>query len=156
MATKKNYTRLKHIAEQLFVEQGLTLSEISEQLDVSPNTLTSWKSNGNWEDAKDYFQNAPHRITKKLNELLEQILDGKNQKGEALSSKEISDMTMKSDAISKIKPALALLEKDVNPSIIYSVMIRLDNFSAQHYPDLAVKNLSLHRAFLQAIVNEHG
>lgn len=153
---KKNYSRLKLLAEEMFVEKGYTLSRISEELSISPNTLTTWKNDGGWDNLRDYHQNSPHRVKQKLNKLMEQILDGKADNGEDLTDEEIKKMVVKANAVKSIKPALELLEKDVNPSVVFSVLVKLDNYSSQNYPDLAVKNLELHRSFIQTVVNEHG
>lgn len=156
MAASKNYSQLKILAEELYCEKGYKLNQISEELGVHANTLTKWKDEGHWDHTKNYLQNAPHRISMKLNKLMEQILDGKDEEGKDLAPDFIDSLKYKADAISKIKPALALLEKDINPSVIFSVLTKLDYFMTQNYPDLVERRLNVHRAFLHEMIEQNG
>ena len=153
---EKNYAKLKLQAEEMYVDKGYTLTYIAEVLHLSPNTLTKWKNDGDWDSMRNYAQNAPHRVKLKLNKLMEQIVDGKDEHGNELTIDQIKTRVAKADAVSKIKPALALLEKEISPSVVDSVIVMLDNWTAQNYPSEAVKNLDLHRSFLSHIVSKYG
>ena len=87
---------------------------------------------------------------------MEQIVDGRDENGNELTADQIDRMKGKADAVSKIRPALALLEKEISPSIVDSVLVWLDRWTAQNYPAEAVKNLDLHRAFLAHVISEYG
>ncbi|MEQ8685454.1 MAG: hypothetical protein RIE86_09180 [Imperialibacter sp.] len=137
-------SRLKGLAEKLFIEDAYSLSQIGEELIISANTLTKWKVEGDWEHQRDYLKNAPHRIEKLLLEETENLAMG-------------GDPKINSDALSKVKGALDFFRKERNnPQIAYSILKELDNFTAQKRPELARENLKLHRLFIQHKIEQHG
>ena len=60
------------------------------------------------------------------------------------------------DAISKVKNALALIQRDVNPQITYAVLEKLDKFIAEHFPESLETRLEIHKAFLRDTIDNYN
>lgn len=139
---ERNFSKLRLVAEDMFMD-GKNAKQIAEELGVSEATVSKWRKKYNWDESKDYIESAPHRIEKKLLEEMEKLVSGQKA-------------TIDADSLSKVKSALAAVRKDINPSVIYSVLKQLDNFTAINFPEHAVKGTEIHRAFLQFSVEAHG
>jgi len=132
----------KGLAEIMFIDHGKTLKRIHEELKVSLRTLGVWKKEGKWEERREYLNSAPSRIRQKLMEEMELVIAGK-------------DPTFSSDHVSKINKALTDFTKmDKNPSVIYSILIRLDNYVARNHPQLIEDITKVHREFLTESIEQ--
>lgn len=52
MAKKKDYKKLRRVAQELFYE-GLSQKAIALKLEVSENTISEWSKKDNWKSKKD-------------------------------------------------------------------------------------------------------
>lgn len=93
-------------AEQLFVEKGLSLTEIARILPVSVQTLVKWKKAKGWDKKRARFLAQPVTITDKLRELLELRLNRmfeKMDRGEEVTDAEIDGITKLISSIKKVE-----------------------------------------------------
>ena len=58
------------LAEKYYVEEQLTLKQISEKLNISVKTLWQWKKNEKWEDKRRNFLSSQYSCFSALQELL--------------------------------------------------------------------------------------
>lgn len=67
----------KEVSKALYIN-GMRLTEISEKLDISINTLKSWSSVGKWTDTRIREENINSRVSRLIDTHLESIeLKGK-------------------------------------------------------------------------------
>lgn len=146
MSKKKgiSYAHIRAMAGQWYAKNpDLTAKDISQMTGVSENTLSVWKREDKWDDERSFFQTTPLAIEKALLSELQSLADGQKPK-------------LAADAISKVKSALSLVQRDINPHITYSVLEKLDKFIAEQYPDLIDDRLNIHQEFLKHIVENYG
>ncbi len=60
-------------AERLYVEDGKTLEEIGNTLQVSTTTLSKWKSKGDWADQRARYLKSERHFKDVLNELKKKL-----------------------------------------------------------------------------------
>ncbi|MBR1754026.1 DUF1804 family protein [bacterium] len=58
------------LAEKYYVEEQLSVSEISEKLNISTKTLTEWKKGENWEEKRKTYLSSQYSCYSALQELL--------------------------------------------------------------------------------------
>lgn len=58
------------LAEKYYVEEQLSLAQISEKLNINVKTLKEWKSRENWEEKKKDFLSSQYSCFSALQELL--------------------------------------------------------------------------------------
>ena len=146
MARKKgiSYAQIRVQTGLWFAKNpDLTAKDLSEMTGVSEATLGVWKREDNWEKERTFYQSTPGAIERALLEELKSLADGNPPK-------------LKADAISKVKSALALVQRDINPHITYSVLERLDKFIAEQHPELLDDRLNVHKEFLKNIIETYG
>ena len=66
----KKFDEYGILAEKYFVEEQLTLTEISERLNITSKTLVEWKKQGNWEEKRKTFLSSQYSCYSALQELL--------------------------------------------------------------------------------------
>jgi hypothetical protein len=64
--------KLREDARSLFIESGLTKTEISEQLQVSRRTITLWAHQDNWDTLRMSMRTMPSLVAEKCYHLLHQ------------------------------------------------------------------------------------
>jgi hypothetical protein len=134
------------LAEFLYCEQGITLTEISERIDIPMKTLSLWKK-GNvkkgkrpWDERKRINLSAPHNIKEFILVEMEKIVRGKKSDVDA-------------DALVKLANSLEKVEKKINPQVVVTVLMQLETWMANDNPDEAVKSLPHHKKFILHVMN---
>lgn len=97
-------------AERLFVEKGMSLTQIAKILPVSTQTLVAWRKKNHWDKKRSRFLTQPTGITDRLRELLElrlKRLFEKMDQGEEVTDAEI-------DGITKLVASIKKIEKEVD------------------------------------------
>jgi len=131
----------KETAEKLFIEDGLMLKEISVIVGFSVQTLSKWKKDGNWENKRNEFLAAPHKIKEVLMEELKNIASGLESKIDA-------------DALAKVSKVIETLSSRTSVQVIFSVFKEFDNWMADQEPRLAIQFIEWHKRFLQYRINQ--
>ncbi|WP_413534064.1 hypothetical protein [Empedobacter brevis] len=131
----------KETAEKLFIEDGLMLKEISVIVGFSVQTLSKWKKDGNWENKRNEFLAAPHKIKEVLMEELKNIASGYESKIDA-------------DALAKVSKVIETLSSRTSVQVIFSVFKEFDNWMADQEPRLAIQFTEWHKRFLQYRINQ--
>lgn len=134
----------KVMAERMFVEDGMTCKAISEQLDVSEQTLSKWRKGKegekSWDDKRAEMLASPHKIKEIL--LKELILV-------ASGGKSLVD----ADALAKINKVIETLSDKISVQIVFSVFKEFDNWMAEQDPKTAVEFTGWHKQFLLYKIN---
>src|SRR5262245_45084704 len=99
--------KLRDLAAFLYCEQGLTLTAISERLDLPMKTLSKWKNKHlkgelPWDERKRINLSAPHTMKEMIMVEMEKIIGGEKS-------------TVDADALVKLANTLERLEKKINP-----------------------------------------
>lgn len=131
----------KELAEKLFIEDGLTAKEISTMVGVSEQTLSRWRKEGNWENKRNEFLAAPHKIKEVLMKELKDIASGESSKIDA-------------DALAKVSKVIETLSSRTSIQVIFSVFKEFDNWMADQEPRLAMQFIEWHKRFLQYRINQ--
>ncbi|WP_312310967.1 helix-turn-helix domain-containing protein [Empedobacter brevis] len=131
----------KELAEKLFIEDGLTAKEISTMVGISEQTLSRWRKEGNWENKRNEFLAAPHKIKEVLMKELKGIASGEGSKIDA-------------DALAKVSKVIETLSSRTSVQVIFSVFKEFDNWMADQEPQLAIQFIEWHKRFLQYRINQ--
>ena len=95
-------------AEKMYVEEELPLKEISNQLPVSPHTLTNWKKKFNWtkkrKERRRSIQALPARLLK-LAEVLITKIENDLENGVEIPPAKFYAMTKLLDSLPKAEKA---------------------------------------------------
>jgi transposase-like protein len=137
----------KVMAERMFVEDGMTGKAISEQLDVSEQTLSKWRKGKegekSWDDKRAEMLASPHKIKEIL--LKELIL---------VASGKISNVD--ADALAKINKVIESLSDKISVQVVFSVFKEFDNWMADQDPKTAIQFTEWHKLFLLYKINLEG
>ena len=131
----------KELAEKLFIEDGLTAKEISPLVGVSEQTLSRWRKDGNWDNKRNEFLAAPHKIKEVLMKELKSIASGEGS-------------TIDADALAKVSKVIETLSSRTSVQVIFSVFKEFDNWMADQEPRLAIEFTDWHKRFLQYRINQ--
>lgn len=134
MATQPKH-KLYSVAESLFVDQGLSCSEISMLLGITEATLSKWRKQMDWDAKRDRMISTPAKIRELLLEEMKSVSEGNKAKIDA-------------DALSKINKALSYLDGKVSLSVVISVFMEFDNWMAEVDPQKAVDFTEYHKLFI--------
>lgn len=140
MATKKvSRSKLKFLAERMFVEEGMTAKAISETLGVTEKTVGTWrKASGektNWDEKRKSFLATPHNIKRLITDELSNLVKG-----------EEAELDMK--AINDAIKALQSMDEETSTEVVFTVFREFDNWMADQDPDMASQFLEWHKLFL--------
>lgn len=143
MAKQLTNKAKKVMAERMFVEDGMTAKAISEQLNVSEQTLSKWRKDGRWDDRRAEMLAAPHKLRELLMKELKTVAEGGDSKIDA-------------DALSKINKVIEGLSDKVSVQLVFSVFKEFDNWMADQDPKTAVLFTEWHKQFLLYKMNQEG
>ena len=133
----------KIMAERMYVEDGMTAKAISEQLDVSEQTLSKWKKDGRWDDKCAEMLASPHKIREILIRELKVVAEG-------------GSSIIDADALSKINKVIEGLSSSTSVQIVFSVFKEFDNWMADQDPKTAVLFTEYHKQFILYKINQEG
>jgi transposase-like protein len=135
----------KIFAEGMFVEEGLTCKAISEQLDISEQTLSKWRKGKegekSWDDKRAEMLASPHKIREILIKELMTVAGG----GVSL---------VNADALAKINKVIETLSDKISVQIVFSVFKEFDNWMADQDPKTAVLFTEYHKQFILYKINQ--
>ena len=141
--TKGELERLRAIAEDMFIRLGKTGREIADALDITEQTVSTWRKGRegerSWDDRKRDLQLTPVKLKELLLNEAQKIVKNEGS-------------TINADQLSKIMSAIDKLDRNVNPRVVMTVFQLFDNFMADTNPEMAVKFLEYHKMFLQHII----
>ncbi|MEG1762876.1 MAG: helix-turn-helix domain-containing protein [Bacteroidales bacterium] len=136
--TSQNKTpkhKLYGVAESLFVEQGFPCASISQQLNISVQTLSKWRKTMQWEQQRDALLTAPNHIRKLLVDEIKSVSQGNESK-------------INSDALSKLSKSLQYFDGKVSLSVVIAVLKEFDNYMAEIDPKMAILFTEHHKTFI--------
>ncbi len=139
MAKRVNNEPLRAMAERMYVEEGMTAKAIANAIDVTEQTIGRWKKglsgDISWDEKRSQYLSAPNNIKKVLtNELIHLTKGG--------------DATLDIKAITDITKAIATLSDKVSTQVVFSVFKEFDMWMSDQDPELAIKFMEFHKAFL--------
>lgn len=132
--------KLYPTAETLFIDNGMSCSDISEQLDIPEQTLSRWRKAMNWDQKRNQMATAPNVIRQKLTDEIKLISEG-------------NEPRINADALSKAAKALQYFAGTISLPVIISVFKDFDNYMARIDPEMAVAFTRYHKQYI-AIVKE--
>lgn len=137
----------KVMAERMFVDDGMTCKAISEQLDVSEQTLSKWRKGKedekSWDDKRAQMLASPHKIKEILIKELMLVAGGEKSLVDA-------------DALAKINKVIETLSDTISVQIVFSVFKEFDNWMADQDPKTAVLFTEYHKQFILFKINQEG
>lgn len=140
---KRNYDRLRAIAEGMYIEQDMDGREIAATLEVSEVTVSRWKTDGDWESKKKFIKLTPARLRARLLEEAEKVIDGK-------------ESNVKADVVTKLLAGADRLASKVTPDVVHSVLKECCSHIATIDPKAAIQMARYHRIFLQYKIESEG
>ena len=143
----KSKDRERSLAEFLYIEQGLSLSDISAKIDIPLKTLSLWKrgrkGEKDWDYRKGIIISAPHSIKETILVEMQKILAGEKSNIDA-------------DAIVKLANSIDKIDKKLSIQTITSVIMMLDTFLAKEEPAEATRCLPYHKRFILNLIASDG
>lgn len=145
MAEKKDYEKLRQVAESMFVDNGMTARDIGRALSISEATLSRWRQEGDqtWDDKKRFIQITPSRLRELLLREAEKVA-----KGEA--------STVNAAVVVKLLSGAEKLAAKATPDVIYSVLSECCTYAATIDAEGAGKMAELHRLFLNHKIEQYN
>ena len=140
--TSKNQAR-KVLAERLFIEEGLIAKAISEQLNISEQTISKWRTVGKWDDKRAELLASPHKLREILMRELKTVAEGGLSKVDA-------------DALAKINKVIETISDRISVQVVFSVFKEFDNWMADQDPKMAVEFTEWHKQFILYKINLEG
>lgn len=144
---KKDYTRLRVIAEGMFVTSGMTARDIAEAIGVSEVTVSRWRQGGDgeqsWDDKRQFVRITPSRLRETLLREAERVANG-----------EVS--IVKADVVVKLLAGADKLAAKATPDVIYSVLAECCQYISTIDSVLAAKIAEHHKMFLQHKIEQEG
>ncbi|NDW10943.1 helix-turn-helix domain-containing protein [Dysgonomonas sp. 520] len=142
--TKTELEKLRDIAEDYFIRLGKTGREIAELLEISEQTVSTWRKGRDgeksWDDRKRDLQLTPVKLKELLMEEARKVVSGEESKVNA-------------DQLSKFMAAIDRLDKTVNPRTVMSVLQMRDNYMSEINPQRAIEDTEYNKMFLQHIIS---
>lgn len=117
----KTGTDKKTLAERYFFDTDFTQEEIAELLDVTPQTISRWATDGNWKAKKASYTITPRDIKNMLYEQIFAIREKAQNANRPLDNKE-------ADAISKLATAVERVDKRMTNSTFFAVFMEFNNW----------------------------
>lgn len=141
--SKLTNSKKKVNAEDLYIRAGLSGKEISEQLDISEQTIVKWKKEGDWERRKQDLLTSPLAIKELLTKEMFAISQG-------------SKSSIDSDALSKLSSTIERMDKKLSPRVVSDVFREFDQWMTENDPKLALEFVRYHKMFLLHRINIEG
>lgn len=138
--TKEEMDRIREQAEDCFLRLGMKGREIAKYLDVSEQSISGWRKNGNWDKRKELAELTPVKLKELMMEEARKVIAGEKSEIDA-------------DQLSKIMASIDRLDKRVNARVVMEVLRMLDNFTADINPKHAIESTKYHKLFLQHIIS---
>jgi transposase len=135
MSLAKSKTKLKGLAERMFIEDGMTAKAVSETIGVTEKTIGNWRRDGNWDDKRKTFLATPHNIKRQIANELSKLVSG--EKG-----------TLEMKAINEAIRALQQMTSETSTEVVFTVFREFDNWMADQDPQMAITFLEWHKLFL--------
>lgn len=142
-ADKKDYSKLKAIAENLFITQDQNSKQIAEITGVSQVTISAWRKEGKWEDKKNFERVTPTRLRMLLLEEAEKVATG-------------NPSTINADALVKLLSGADKLAAKITPDLVFTVLSECCTYIASIDSDFALKMAEHHKLFLQHKIQQDG
>jgi len=140
---KKDYSKLKAIAENLFLTQDQTAKQIAEITGVSQVTISAWRKEGKWEDKKDFERITPTRLRMTLLKEAERVANGEAS-------------TIKADVIIKLLAGADKLAAKITPDLVFAVLSECCTYIASIDNEFALRMAEHHKLFLQHKIQQDG
>lgn len=141
---KAELERIRGIAEDLYINKGYDLTKISEEWDISPQTLSKWKKGKPgekpWNERKAFNELTPVKLREVLLE-------------EALNIAQGKDASFNADALAKIISAVDRIDKSVNIRVVISVFMEFDKWMVDADPVQANEFTKFHKLFIQHFIS---
>ena len=136
---KRDFEKLREMAEEMFISRGMTAREVASILGVSEVTISKWRKGRDgvgWDEKKNEFQLTPLKVRELLLEEAQKIAKGESSK-------------INADQLSKIMSAVDRLDKKLSIRIIVDVFKEFDNWMSEIDAKQAVEFTKYHKLFLQ-------
>lgn len=144
---KRDYCKLRDIAQGMFVGQGMTARDIAQALGVSEVTVSRWRQatddSQSWDDLKRFVQITPARIREKLLREADNVANGEAS-------------NIKADVVVKLLAGADKLAAKATPDVVYSVLTECCTYAASVDAPFAAKMAVFHRMFLQHKIQREG
>lgn len=112
--TKAERETKKALAHTLYVENGFEQKLISEKIGISEKTISKWKQEGKWDDARQEARTGISNRRKRLLSTLDQVLlniESRPAPENVPTSKESDTITKLTAAIQNLETELSLAHK---------------------------------------------
>ena len=148
-AREANMQLKKDYARTLFLKDNLNQAEIAARVGTSAQTISKWKTEGNWESLKANFvitrQETLSRTYAQINQIFSE-LESTNEAGAKVIT---SISSSKADTLSKLSAAAKSLETDLSISTYIDVFIKFGNWLRDADFTLAKKMAELQDSFIK-------
>jgi uncharacterized protein YjcR len=138
---------MRRVAKELYLSGEYTLTEISEQLGVSTNTLGLWKIEDKWEWEKGIRENSSKEIIGFLYEqilLLKETCVDKAGNQRAMNAKE-------ADTLVKVSNSIEKLSQRLSASTAMEAYVKLNNIIKSSDVELAKRMLPFQTEVLKQL-----
>lgn len=114
MAKELSIKEKKELAHMLYIKSDLSQKEIAQKVGISPQSMTTWVREGNWQAMKRSLLTSKSSILSRLYDMLEKM-------SVKFDEPENIDNTKLADAFSKYTAAIKNLETETSVSEIIEV-----------------------------------
>lgn len=133
--SKLSYKERRALAEEYFIVNQMTGTEIAKAVQVSEQTISKWRQEDSWDDKKKKFLSSPGKVRELLYNQLELVASGEKASIDA-------------DSLAKIYKVIAGISDNISVPVVMSVFREFDNWMAEQDPETAVSFLEWHKLFL--------
>lgn len=143
----KSKDELRDHAAWLFISENLTLTQISQRIDVPTKTLSAWKKGRkgepDWDTRKRMTLSTPTKIKESLLVEMEKLSRGEESKVNA-------------EKLVKVASSIAKIDKKLSVEVIASVIMMYESYLAKEDPAEAVRSLPHHKKFILHLITTDG
>lgn len=137
-----SYAKKRKLAKDYFVFNNMTAKDIADLLGITEKTAGNWRKDDGWDKEREELLANPNEIRRILLKEMKKLANGESTKIDA-------------DALSKLSKVMDTLSQKLSPQTVAAVLQELDNWTAEHHPQLAIQNIEPHKAFLRSIIAQH-
>lgn len=131
----------KSLAKILYVEKGLTLSAIAEQVGVLPKTVGVWAKEGEWDKLRAGYLGTPTMTVAALLNSINAIAEAAAKDSRAINAKE-------ADTIAKLTASIKSIKKELNVAIYVEIFMEFGTWLFGLSPDDAKRFNDYQKQFI--------
>lgn len=143
----KTKDELRDHAAWLYINQKMTLTEISQRIDIPVKTLSQWKKGRkgepDWDTRRRMLVSTPMSVKEQITIAMEKVARGEK-------------VDIDADQLVKLASSLQKIDKQLSIEVITSCIMMYEDFLAKEDPQEAMRSLPHHKKFILHLISSDG